>query len=201
MTLDQLTLLLLEYRYWVLFPLACIEGPLVAFVVGSLVAVKFFNLFGAFAILLAGDVIPDVAYYLIGHYGQKSERVTRKVAKLKGAGFSAHSLLVLWRRRGFRMMVLSKLAYGLSTALLISAGLSRMPFSRFILYAFPVSVLQYGLCLAGGYYLGATLSVSTSVLEAVQIGALALAVMALLQFGLRRWWSKRMVPSLPSDEL
>ncbi len=200
MALDQLTPLLLDYRYWVIFPLACLEGPLIAFIVGSLVAIGLFDPVAAFFVLLAGDLLPDVGYYLIGYYGQRTQAVSRRVAGLKAAGFSAKAVLVLWRRRGFRMMVLAKLAYGLSTALLISAGLSRLSLTRFVLYALPVSVIQYGLCMGAGYYLGASLSVSASLLGAIQIGGLAVVVMAVLQWLLRRWWRKRMVPSLPSHE-
>lgn len=198
--MHSLSQVLLDYRYWVIFPLACLEGPLIAFLVGSLVALGVFSLIPAFAILVAGDIIPDLIYYLIGHFGQKNQKIAAKVGKLKAAGLSMRALNALWRRYTLRMMVLGKLAYGLSTPLLISAGLSRMPVARFLLYAVPVSMLQYALCLAVGYFVGTTFTVSASVLAYVQVAALAVMIVAGLHFGLRRWLSKRLLPVLPPDE-
>ena len=51
-------------------------------------------------------------------------------------------------------MFLSKLAYGLSTIFLISAGLVKMPFKKFVSYAFPITVFQYGIIMIAGFYLG-----------------------------------------------
>ncbi len=52
--------LIVAYRYWIIFPLACLEGPLVAFAVGSLTARGAFDIFAAFAVLMLGDLVPDV---------------------------------------------------------------------------------------------------------------------------------------------
>lgn len=148
--------LILQYRYLVLFPLAAFEGPVISLIVGFLVSVGQFDFLPAYAVLLLGDIIPDTFYYYIGRLGDKKNLV-RKYASKKGIISQNIPLLKkLWHDHGKKTMFLGKLAYGLSTPFLISAGLVKMPYKKFISYAVPVSFFQYFVLLTAGYYLGSS---------------------------------------------
>jgi len=142
-----LVLLLTKYGYYILFPLAAIEGPIVSLAVGFLIYLGYFQFLPAYTLLLLGDLIPDTIYYYVGRFGNK-----RKIIEKYGS----HLNLIekLWQEHGKKTMFLSKLAYGLSIPFLISAGLVKMPFRRFIFYAFPVTLFQYGVIMMLGYFLG-----------------------------------------------
>src|SRR5579859_2852137 len=75
--MDAALHLILVYRYWILFPLACFEGPITGFIIGTLVALGYFNVFAAYFLLVMGDIIPDTAYYLLGRYGEKGTFVKK----------------------------------------------------------------------------------------------------------------------------
>jgi membrane protein DedA with SNARE-associated domain len=152
--MNHALLLIEQYKYLVLFPLAAIEGPVVSLVVGFLIRLGYISLIPSFIILILGDLLPDSIYYAIGRFGNRSN-VIQKYGNRSGLVSNNFTLAEkLWRHHGKKTMFFSKLAYGLSTIFLISAGLVRMPFKKFVAYAVPVTIFQYGIILAAGYFLG-----------------------------------------------
>lgn len=156
MDAGSITHLIIEYRYWILFPLACFEGPLIAFVVGTLVALGYFNVFFAYLLLVLGDVIPDTGYYLLGRYGEKGTLTRKYLSKMGVTEDHFDVVRNLWNAHTGKTMFFSKLAYGLSTPFLISAGLIGMKLKTFLRYALPVTFAQYAILLALGYFFGAS---------------------------------------------
>ena len=69
MSVDFITELILQYRYWILIPLSFIEGPVVAFVAGMLASMGYFNIYFLSALFFVRDVGLDGVYYAIGHFG------------------------------------------------------------------------------------------------------------------------------------
>ena len=69
--------LLMTYRYLILFPLAAVEGPIVALLVGFLISLGYFQFFPAFGIMILGDLIPDSFYYYLGRFGNKKNLIEK----------------------------------------------------------------------------------------------------------------------------
>ena len=59
MSPEHLTQLILDYRYWILIPISVIEGPVVAFVAGTLAALGYFNIWVLVLFFFARDMIMD----------------------------------------------------------------------------------------------------------------------------------------------
>lgn len=154
--MDSALHLILVYRYWILFPLAFFEGPITGFIIGTLVALGYFNVFAAFGLLLLGDIIPDTAYYFIGRLGGEGTFVKKALLKVGIADGHMAAARSLWFNHTGKTMFFSKLAYGLSTPFLISAGYIKLDFKKFLMYALPVTVLQYSVLMALGYYFGSS---------------------------------------------
>jgi len=146
--------------YVILFPLALFEGPVLALLVGFLVRFGYLELFAAYGIMVAGDFFPDSLYYYIGHFAHKKgwvERLSKKFTSKASFILDNQSVLnKLWSNHGKKMMLFSKQAYGLSTVLLISAGLTSMSYRRFLKYAFPITLAQYIVFISVGYFLGSS---------------------------------------------
>ncbi|HKI73364.1 MAG TPA: hypothetical protein VJ998_01885, partial [Pseudomonadales bacterium] len=119
--------LIIHYKYLILFPLATLEGPVVSLVAGLLSSLGYLEFLPAFAIILIGDLIPDVAYYFLGRHARNSASEGRFGRHL--AFLARHGKLLegLWLEHGRKTMLLSKLAYGISAPLLMSAGMTNMP--------------------------------------------------------------------------
>jgi len=176
--MEGVTQLLIDYQYWILFPLACVEGPIVAFVAGVLVAAGYMNPLIAFIILILGDVVPDTVYYLIGRFGNRHGLLERIVKKLGFTGEYVSKLKALWFNHTTRTMMVTKFAYGLSIPLLITSGAVKLPFSRFWTNTVPLSALQYGVLMGLGYFFGQSYALVESSVIRIQLLIAALALVA-----------------------
>ena len=176
--------LILTYRYLILFPLACIEGPVLALVIGFLVHLGYFNIFGAMLLMCAGDFLPDIFYYYLGYVGNEKNYLEKYGSRFQFIKSNFPIIEKLWRDHGYKMMFFSKLAYGMSTPLLISSGLAKMPFKKFAPRALLVTIFQYGIILTLGYYLGYSYVYAAKYIQYVGI-ILALVLIAFIYIYIR----------------
>jgi membrane protein DedA with SNARE-associated domain len=175
--MNSILLLVLQYRYLIILPFAIIEGPIFALLIGFLVYAKVLDLIPAFFVMVIGDFIPDTAYYFIGYYGYQ-KGIVGKIFRKEGRIFEHVEIIKgLWQKHPRKTMFVSKLAWALSTPLLITAGLAKIPYKKFFTYALVVTFFQYGLCMGIGYYLG--YSYQTAVKYA-QLGGIIFAAILIL---------------------
>jgi len=146
--------LILQYGYWMLIPLSLIEGPLIAFVAGTLASLGFFNMYALGALFFIRDVGMDAVYYAIGHYGAKTAFVQRMMKKLGITADHLDQVRVLWEKRPGWTMFIGKVSYGIAHAFIVVAGTVRMPLPLFFKWASIIAVVQYGTLLLLGYFLG-----------------------------------------------
>jgi membrane protein DedA with SNARE-associated domain len=70
--MEQTLLLLQQYGYYILFPFAVFEGPIIGVIAGFLAAAGKMNVLGVFLVLIAGDMVGDVMYYGLGRWGGRT---------------------------------------------------------------------------------------------------------------------------------
>lgn len=201
MSVDFITEVILQYRYWILFPLAFFEGPIVAFVVGTFVALGYFNIFLASSIMLLGDLVPDTACYFFGRYGKRKTLISRYAAKIGIKEEHFDAIQRLWNKHPGKTMFFSKLAYGLSTPFLVSAGLVGMSLKRFVCYAFPITMIQYAIFLALGYYFGNSFRLVSDKVEIVQIAIGGGVAVIVAYYFLTRYMRKKLMKEEAEEEL
>jgi membrane protein DedA with SNARE-associated domain len=158
MSADQVTHLLLAYRYWLLIPLSFLEGPVVAFVAGTLAAVGYFNLYVLGILFFIRDVGLDGVYYAIGHFGGRTRFAKRMLAKIGITDDHLGRVRETWERRPFMTMFIGKLSYGIASAFIVVAGMVKMPLRLFFRYGALVAIAQYGPLLLAGYFLGTSIA-------------------------------------------
>ncbi len=146
--------LLMIYRYWILFPLAVFEGPIVSLVTGFLIHIGALSFWPAFVILILGDIIPDSILYFIGYWGGNTKLVQKLISSSDFFNKHFDSVGKLWTEHGRVTMFLGKLAYGMALPFIVSAGIVKIPFKKFISYTIPVTILQYGIIISIGYSSG-----------------------------------------------
>jgi membrane protein DedA with SNARE-associated domain len=185
MTLDSLTSLLRAHGYWLLVPLSFIEGPGVAFVAGTLSSLGFFNPFIVFGLFVAKDLVVDSFFYGFGRLGRNRRVVANLLAKGRVTAGELGHIRGLWDRHSWGAMWVAKLSWGVSPALLAVAGIAAVPVATFVSRAFGVAVVQYGLLLPLGYYLGHTIHTVSVAIRLVGYVA-AGAVLVALVYGRRR---------------
>ena len=190
MNLETATQLLIHYRYLLLFPLAAFEGPIIAFVVGILTAAGYFNPFIAYTILLFGDIIPDSIYYFICRHGERKTFVARYGAKVGITEERFDIIKKLWHRHGFKTMFISKLAYGLSTPFLVAAGFAGITARKFYEYVLPVTIIQYAILMALGFYFGNSYVLITKYIENAQLIIAAAFIILLIGYYIFAYYLK-----------
>src|SRR3989344_9348052 len=99
MSMDFITEILLQYRYLILIPLSLIEGPLVAFIAGTLAALGYFNMYFLAGLFFVRDVGLDGVYYAIGHFGNKTAFVQRMLKKIGITPDHLEQVRTLWKKR------------------------------------------------------------------------------------------------------
>lgn len=140
-----------SHTYFILIPLAILEGPLLAIACGVAAGLGALNPFIAYGILIGGDLGPDLMYYSIGRWGATLPFVRRYASRIKPIRENFLSLEQLWHTHPLATMASAKLSYLVSPALIVSVGLSGMPLRRFLFCSLVVSTLYLGALAALGY--------------------------------------------------
>lgn len=196
MPADAITGFILHYGYWILVPLAFLEGPIVAVNAGILSSLGYFNIFVVVAIFLFRDLSLDAVLYAVGHFGNRGDLVKRYAAKI-GITEEHWSIVDrLWEEHPSKTMFLSKLAYGISAPFIISAGLSGMSYQRFWFYAIQVSLIQYGGLTLLGYFFGSSYNLIAAGVKGLELLALGAVVLSVGIF----FFSKHMQRRLLAEE-
>lgn len=191
MSIDFITQVILQYRYWILIPLSLIEGPIVAFVAGTLASFGYFNIYFLAALFFVRDVGLDGVYYAIGHFGGRTTFAERMLAKIGITDDHLEKVRVLWEKRPFTTMFLGKLSYGIASAFIVVAGMVKMPLKTFFKYGIVVAILEYGTLLFAGYFLGESLGGKiVRVIENAQY-VIAFAAIVITAYYLLSWYMRK----------
>lgn len=191
MSPEALTELLLQYRYWILIPLSIIEGPVVAFLAGTLASLGYFNFYALAAFFFVRDVGLDAAYYALGHFGGRTAFADRMLTKFGITDEHLEHVRLLWARRPGWTMLIGKLSYGIASAFIIVAGKVRMPLTTFFGYGSLVAILQYGGLLVAGYFFGESLGDSAAHIISNAQYAIAVVAIAISAYYIFSWHMRK----------
>jgi len=198
--MDWILILLLKYKYFVLLPLAMFQGSITSLISGFLVYRDFLNINLAFIILLLGDFIPDTIFYYIGYFGQNTKIVKRYVLENK-IFFHHHKVISkLWSEHGRKTMTLGKLSYGFAIPFLVSAGMVKVPYRKFISYAMVVSTFHYGLIFLIGYLLGSSYASAKFYMNFLHYGLAIISISLLIIYFVIIRYARRKVIGLVEEE-
>jgi|GEM_PF-576635 len=189
--LAALVSLFLTYKYLALFPIAVLEGPIIAIVSGSLASTGHLNFLAAYILIVTGDLTGDTFYYLLGRFGRKS--ILKRWGRYVGLTEDRlQSVDRHYLKHAAKTLIIGKLVFSFEIPVIISAGLARFSFVRFITYmtisALPKTLFLmligaiFGISLAGAR---SGLAYAARVLFVIILAAAALVLMHSL--GKRQW--------------
>jgi membrane protein DedA with SNARE-associated domain len=141
--------------YGLIVILACAEGPILSMLFGVILRFGYFQFWPIYACLMVGDLIGDTAWYYIGRqfgyrfvkrFGKYFDIDEHKIAKVTA----------IFHHYKHRILFISKLTNGFGFALvtLMTAGLVRVPFWKYIGINVAGQFVWTGLLLAVGYFFG-----------------------------------------------
>lgn len=152
LALDNLIGLLEVYKYHLLFPVSVIEGPIISVIGGFLCSTGFLSVYWTYAVLIMGDMVGDTLYYSIGRFGG------RPILRRWGKFLRFDEDRVIRTENHFKNHAGKTLLIGKTQAVggivLVAAGLSKMPFFRFLGFNLIGTSVKSLILLIVGFYFG-----------------------------------------------
>jgi membrane protein DedA with SNARE-associated domain len=142
-----------QYGYWMMVPLMILEGPVVTVIAAMLASLGAFNVFLVLLFSILGDIIGDVALYVLGYrFGMG---FVRRIGKYMGIT----EKLVLqmqeyFKKHGGKTIFAVKSTTGLCWATFTAAGIAKMNFKKFLKNSFYGGIVWSGFLVAMGYFYG-----------------------------------------------
>lgn len=177
--------------YAVLILLGFLEGPFLSMICGVILKLGYLHLVPVYASLMAGDLIGDAVWYYIGYFfGHRFIRRFGKFFSISETGVA--KVTRIFERYHERILVISKLSNGFGFALvtLMTAGMVRIPFGRYLTINLLGQFLWTGLLLSIGYYLGHAYLTINTLLGKASVVALAVVVVFAM-YGYRKYLADR----------
>jgi membrane-associated protein len=162
-----------------------VEGPGVAVISGFLARLSLIGLPQVYGLLVLADLIGDVVLYALGRRG----RVGRLVRLMSVFGLTRKHIAVAirqFRAKGGRILLLGKLTHSAGFAVLLAAGLVRMPFGRFLILNTLATLPKVAVFLGIGWMFGAVSGGVENLLFRLSLGLAVLIGTALAFFLLRK---------------
>lgn len=162
--------LLLQYKYFVMVPLALVMQPVVGAVGGALARVDFFNVFIVYGIVATAALVGDIIWYWIGfHYGESFiQKFGRFIGITKGHVQIARNL---FHRYHAPILFFSKITNGLGLAIVVlfTAGMSRVPFGRYLFFNVIGEMIWAAMIVSAGYFVSDLFISAENILGRVSI--------------------------------
>lgn len=152
-SLNDIVLWLGHYKYLVIFPFAVFEGPIITIIAGFLSSTGVLNFWVSFLVVAAGDLFADNLYYAIGRFGR--ERFISRFGKYFGLSVArVERIEHQFRTHPWKIYSFGKVAHGTGSIILAAAGMSRVPYWKFIGYNVPTTLANSFVLIVLGYYFG-----------------------------------------------
>lgn len=148
--------LLIEYKYFILFPAMILEGPtstILASFLSSPAGGHIMDVYTVFIIAVIADITGDTLYYLIGRLG-KGVMVERYPKRFSISPLRFSRIEDYFKRHGAKTVAIAKVTHSLGWPAMVGAGSSRMPYSRFLSVCTFVSIGKSAVLVSLGYFYG-----------------------------------------------
>lgn len=145
--------LMQEYGLIIIAPVALLEGPVVSVSSGYLAKAGLIDWPQAFSVLVLADLLGDCIVYAIGRRG----RARVALPWLAAWGVTQRRLakvLRAFRTKGGRILAIGKLTHSAGFAVLLAAGMARMPFLRFMALNMLATLPKVAVFMGLGWWFG-----------------------------------------------
>ncbi len=143
----------IQYKYWIIFPLVVIEGPMVTIISGLLASLGYLNFFIAFPVIFAADITSDSIYYFLGRWGR--DRFHKKNNSF--IGIKSRQIVKLERhfeKHGGKTLIIGKYMHLFIIPIMISAGMAKIRYLKFLFFVLIGNLPKSLILILVGFYFG-----------------------------------------------
>lgn len=155
MPLEEIYQLILNYKYPLLLLVAIIEGPIISIFCGFLLRLGELSFWPTYLVLILADLIGDVVLYSAGYFWGQGfiNRFGRFFGITEGR---IEAVKKIFHKHKNKILFISKVTMGLGFGVitLITAGLVKIPFKRYMTINMTGQFVWSGLLLIFGYFFG-----------------------------------------------
>lgn len=141
----------LVYAFTIIF--GCVEGPILSLVFGVLIKLGYFSIAPIYVCLMLGDLIGDTFWYFIGkHFGLRFVKRFGKYFSI--TEHNVDKISDLFHKYKHRILFISKISngFGFSLVTLMTAGIVRIPFWKYLSVNLLGQFVWTGLLLIVGFF-------------------------------------------------
>jgi len=191
--------ILINYGYWAIFFGSVVEGPIVTLLAGFLSSLGFFNIYYAYLVLFAADIVADSCAYAIGYFGRK--KVLLKIFTfLEIAEEKLIGIEEFFKNHGGKSIFFSKFIVGMGAWTLISAGIGKMDLKRFYKYCILGAIFKCALYLSLGYIFGQMYVFIAQWMDSISSAIVAVILLIIVAVIVKRLLSQRASNAMKSSK-
>ena len=186
MNMEVIQNLVQAHGLWLLAPVSILEGPIVTVIAAYMASLGLMNIYAVYVVCVVGDLIGDVALYMIGRFGPRSLpgrwQLRLGLRRKQRKGLQSH-----FREVGGRTLIIGKLTHSAGAAVLVAAGAGKMSFGSFVWWNLLGTLPKTALFAIVGYLFGYAYStIDSYIFRASMIMLVLMAVVAGIWFMRRR---------------
>jgi membrane protein DedA with SNARE-associated domain len=170
-----------DYLVYILIAfIACAEGPWISLILGVVLRLGFLYFWPIYIALMLGDLVGDVIWYYIGRrYGHSF--ITKHGHRFNITEEAVGRLTRLFHKHKHVVLFLSKISNGMGFALvtLMTAGMIRIPFGRYILVNAVGQLVWTGFLIGTGFFFSNLYVTVDNVLGKISITAAIIVIVFL----------------------
>lgn len=154
--LPTIAILLSRYGYFLLLPIAIVEGPIITVIAAFLASTGVFNVYIVYAIAVTGDLIGDGLWYWIARSG--SQKFLRGILK-HGSKFGITEQGIEYAETRLKDNFLKTVLVGKITGILmlpiiIASGSLKVSYKKFVMTAQSIDVVKDLIFTSLGFFAG-----------------------------------------------
>ena len=178
-SLPQLLALFKYYKYFLIFPVAVFEGPIISVISGFLVSLGLLNGIATYIILVCGDLVGDSLYYSVGRYwGNLSW--AKKIMRFTGYDEKMQQIVSdHFEKHKGKTLVLAKFSYGLGGTSQVMAGMVKVNYYQFLVWSVIGTMPKSLVLILIGFYAGSSyikINIYLNSIEYVTLGIVAVLI-------------------------
>ncbi len=180
MSSADLLILIQNYSYFLIFPAAIIEGPIITIISGFLAHLGYLSFSLAYLTLLLSDTTGCTLYYLAGRYWRNLVWVKKRLSRW---GYSENSEKFLedhFRKHKIKTIIIAKFSHGLGWMVHLSAGVAKVNFLEFVFFNIISAIPKTLILMLVGFYLGNSLEKIDSYLSFIWIAGIFVVLFIIL---------------------